>query len=403
LTLLALHTVAMKNILMAWELGGGLGHVANRFATRDCLRRRGYQVALALRDLRTLYRLRPDQAEPVFAAPNPPGLSLPSKRPLLSFADILWHEAGLHDPAICAGMLGAWRSLLTQTQCHLLVADAAPMAMLAARSLEIPILRYGIPFLHPPALTPWPLFRDWEHHDASYLPQREAQAVEHLNSALKRLGAPPVDSLAQAFASAPLVLEALPELDLYGPRATVACLPSSTLIGGEQAQWPSGSGPRIFCYLKHDYPWLERFLGALVRLPAQSSVFIDGAMPKLPSGAPVHLHAAPVAAAAAIAQSDLVICSAGIGMINAALLAGKSLLLLPMQAEQYINARQVVRLGAGLAVTPPIDKPDFLGALRRLLTEPAFASAAQAVAARHQALAQADTGESSADLIARQR
>lgn len=400
MSLLALQTVRMKNIMMAWELGGGLGHVANRFATRDCLRARGYQVALALRDLRTLYRLRPDVVEPVFAAPNPPGLSLLSKRPRLSFADILWHDAGLHDPAVCAGMIGAWRSLLRQTQCHLLVADAAPMATVAAHSLGIPVLRYGIPFLHPPALTPFPVFRDWENHDASYLPQLEAQAVDHLNAALKPLGAPLLDSVAQAFASAPLVLEALPELDLYGPRETAANLPSSTVIGGQPVHWPSGVGPRIFGYLKHDYPWLDRLLGALARAPAQSSLFIDGAMPKLPVGAPIHLHAAPVDAANAIAQADLVICSAGNGMINAAVLAGKPLLLLPMQAEQYLNARQIVRLGAGLSVTPPIDKPEFLAPLRRLLDEPAFGAAAQAIASRHQDLLQVDPAERSADLIA---
>ncbi|MDZ4811119.1 MAG: glycosyltransferase [Pseudomonadota bacterium] len=389
----------MKNIMMAWELGGGLGHVANRFAVRDTLRQRGHQVALALRDLGTLYRLRPEVAEPVFAAPNPPGMSIAAVRPLLSFADVLWHDAGLHDPAICAGVISAWRSLLAHTQCDLLLADAAPMATVAAKSLGIPVLRYGISFLNPPTAAPFPVFRDWEQHDAGYLPQLEARSVEHINSALGRLGGPLVESLAQACADAPLLLESLPEMDLYGPRNTVANMPSVSTGVGQIPIWPAGDEPRVFCYLKHDYPWLERLLGALARAPARSSVFIDGAMPGLPAGAPIHLHATPVDAASAIAQSDVVICSAGSGMINQALLAGKPLLLLPMQAEQYLNARRVVQFGAGLSVTPPIDKPEFLAPLRRLLSEPGLTASAQAIAARHVAMAGQDSSQKIADII----
>ena len=385
--------------MMAWELGGGLGHLANRFAVRDILRQRGHHVSLALRDLRTLYRLRPDVAEPVFAAPNPPGMSIAPSRPLLSFADILWHDAGLHDPAICAGAVSAWRGLLAQTRCDLLVADAAPIATVAATSLGIPVLRYGSSFLHPPAATPFPVFRDWEQHDASYLPQLEARSVEHVNSALTRLSAPMIESLAQAFAGPPLLLESLPEMDLYGPRDTVANIPGASTGIGEAARWPEGNTPRVFCYLKHDYPWLERLLGALTRAPARSAVFIDGAMPRLPPGAPVHLHGAPVDTLSAIAQSDVVICSAGSGMINQALLAGKPLLLLPMQAEQFLSARHVVRLGAGLSVTPPIDKPEFLAPLRRLLSETTLTAAARTIAARHCVLAEQDSNQLIADII----
>lgn len=389
----------MKNILMAWEMGGGLGHVANRMAIRGVLTQRGHRVALAFRDLRTLYRLHPALTGPVFAAPNPPGLSVQPQRAMLSFADILWHDAGLHDAAVCAGILSAWRSLLDASGCELLVADAAPMASIAANSLGIPVLRHGIAFLHPPQASPFPLFRDWEQHDASYLPQLEMQALRHINDALGHHQVAPFNTLGEACADAPYLLEGLAEMDVYGPRPTVAAIPAAHLPGHQQPQWPEGDAPRIFCYLKHDYPWLDRLIGALTRAPARCSIFIDGAVPRLPAGAPIHPHTSPIDATQAIAAADLVICSAGNGMINAALLAGKPLLLLPMQAEQYLNARRAVSLGVALAVTPPIDKPEFLLPLRRLLAEPGFAAAAQAIGKRHTQLGGADRAALSADLI----
>lgn len=389
----------MKNIMMAWELGGGLGHIAGRTECRNLLQQRGHRVALAMRDLRTLFGLRPDTAPPVFAAPYPPGTSLAPQRAMLSFADVLWHDAGLHDPAICSGILASWRSLLQETHCDLLVADAAPMASIAANSLGIPVLRHGISFLHPPASEPFPVFRTWERHDASYLPQRESTALDHINRALSRFGAQPMASLSAACAQAPLILDSISELDVYGPRDTLACLPSQSSGVDQPARWIENGQPRIFGYLKHGYTWLDRLIGALARAPAQTSLFIDGGRPALPAGAPIFLHEAPVDTHDALARCDLVICAAGSGMITQSLLAGKPMLLLPTQAEQYLNAQKAVELGAALSVTPPIDKPEYLGPIRRLLAEPGFSGAAQAVAARYQRVPVAEQAERVAAVI----
>jgi UDP:flavonoid glycosyltransferase YjiC (YdhE family) len=393
-----MHTARMKQIMMAWELGGGLGHVANRFAQQEALRARGHRVAVAVRDLRTLFRLRAAPTGPVFAAPNPYGLNLAPQRAMLSFADILWHDTGLHDAAICAGVIAAWRSLLQETRCDLLMADAAPMATIAARSLGIAVLRHGIAFLNPPAISPFPVFRDWEAHDAGYLSALEARALQHVNAAVGKHGAPAFGSLAQACCDTPLVLETLPELDSYGPRAVTAHQPASAPNAGQAPRWPDGEGPRIFCYLKHDYPYLDRLLGALGRVSARCCAFIDGRS-AAPGVASIQLHDAPVDTQRAIADSDLVICAGGNGMVNESLIAGKPMLLLPMQAEQYLNARQVVRLGAGLSVTPPIDKPEFLTPLRRLLGEPSWAQAARAVASRHDDLRRQDGASRIADIV----
>ncbi len=63
--------------------------------------------------------------------------------------------------------------------------------------------------------------------------------------------------------------------------------------------------------------------------------------------------------------------------------AGKPVLLLPQHLEQMMTAKRVLELGAGLVVDYEEPAPDYHALLQRLLDEPSFTEAAQAVAARH--------------------
>ena len=59
------------------------------------------------------------------------------------------------------------------------------------------------------------------------------------------------------------------------------------------------------------------------------------------------------------------------------------MLLLPQHVEQMMTARRVAALGAGLLADYEKPAPDYKRLLRRLLDEPGFTAAAQAVADRH--------------------
>ncbi|MDP3716059.1 MAG: glycosyltransferase, partial [Burkholderiales bacterium] len=95
---------------------------------------------------------------------------------------------------------------------------------------------------------------------------------------------------------------------------------------------------------------------------------------------------------ATAAECDAVVCHSGLGTVTATLRAGKPLLLLPAQLEQYLLARNVEKLGAGLTVHPETAAPDFAGSLRRLLDESVYTQRAEALAQRH-------GSESTADLV----
>jgi len=90
---------------------------------------------------------------------------------------------------------------------------------------------------------------------------------------------------------------------------------------------------------------------------------------------------------------DAGICHAGAGTVEALVTAGKPLLLLPEHLEQLMTGKRIESIGAGLVVDPATDRsPNYARLLKRLLDEPAFTSAAEAVAGKY-------AGETPADRV----
>jgi UDP:flavonoid glycosyltransferase YjiC (YdhE family) len=89
----------------------------------------------------------------------------------------------------------------------------------------------------------------------------------------------------------------------------------------------------------------------------------------------------------------------GAGTTLAALAAGVPLVLLPLSADQPINARRVAELGAGLALDGGrADVPKLADALARVLEEPCYGTVAGRVAAEVGLLP--PVAEAAADLTA---
>jgi UDP:flavonoid glycosyltransferase YjiC (YdhE family) len=75
---------------------------------------------------------------------------------------------------------------------------------------------------------------------------------------------------------------------------------------------------------------------------------------------------------------DLVISHAGSGATIGALAAAVPMLALPQGADQFLNAKAITRLGAGLRLLPHELTPSAVrDAARRLLDEPSFAAIAR--------------------------
>jgi UDP:flavonoid glycosyltransferase YjiC (YdhE family) len=88
---------------------------------------------------------------------------------------------------------------------------------------------------------------------------------------------------------------------------------------------------------------------------------------------------------------DAVVCHCGSGTMLGALAEGRPIVALPMAADQFANAEQIVRTGAGLAVPPEARTPEAIReAIEQVLDTLGFAQAAYALQAEIAAMPSAE-------------
>ncbi len=376
----------MNHVLLAWELGAGAGHLASLRAVAEGLLLRGHRVTLAACDIGSAALIFGGLERQMHIVQSPAcpknygGLADPP----LNYAEILMRFGYLDAPMLKA-LLQGWRSLFELTGADRLVADHAPTALLAARGGAMACSTFGNPFAVPPPVSPTPNMRDWLEVPAQRLQDSDARVVAAINAALAP-AVPPIASLHQLFDGADHLFVGVPELDPYGPRAAGSYLGlRMARSGSAPALWPQGEGPRVFAYLKTDYPHVDACLAALSASPARCLVNLVGGTPQMVEryrGPRLSFSAGHVDIEQALAQCDALVCHSGLGTVNAALRGGRPLLLLPSQLEQFLLARNVEKLGAGLVVHPETKTPDIAGSLARLLADPGFAQRAHALSQR---------------------
>ena len=379
----------MAHIHFGWELGGSLGHAGRIKPLAQEMLRRGHRVSISLRDLVLTDTLLHDVGAPRFQAPvwlhqvN----GVPS--PPASVAEILLGCGYLNANAL-QGLFTGWRSLLQDLQPDLLVADYAPTAVLAARSLGLRSATVGIGFFIPPDRAPMPRLRDWEPVQPGRIEHADAQMLASINTVLQRAAAPPLQRAVQALiGDAPMMLT-WREIDHYGrdhlPAGQRWWGPSMLPAAGLPPEWPAGSGPKVFAYLKAAHPDHGAVLQALVKRGCRTVCYL----PEVASGQPppvasplIHYARGPVDLGAALPDSELCICHAGESTLAQALLAGVPLLLLPTQMEQFMIARRVEESGAGVNAAARPRPLDYAVLIGTLLGDSTFRQAARACAQQH--------------------
>jgi hypothetical protein len=239
----------LKRIFYAWELGSGFGHVNRFLALRKALAAHGCTLTLTLAEPLPPGALPDDLRASVHRAPryDRQVLGLPEQQ--LAFSEIMMLH-GYLDPYALAGLLGGWRDLMQAVDAQLVIADFAPTAVLAARSLGLPCARIGTGYCCPPAVDPEvPIVPSM----APPLARRDEAAqllVSNINRALTQFGAAPLQTLGQMHRADCDLLTTCAEFDPYD-RPAEACLGPIWDTGeGGPAAWPAGRAARAFVYLK---------------------------------------------------------------------------------------------------------------------------------------------------------
>lgn len=386
----------MARIVFAWELGAGTGHVTTLLPIARALRARGHEPSFLLRNPQSGADLAGAAEIARAAAPIWAG---PARFPdPLNFGQIL-HNFGYHLRDAVRQLVDAWRERLAGA--HAVVASVAPAAHVAARTLGIPSFEISQGFHVPPPAMPSPPLRHWEPAPRGELEAADRAVLEAVNAALAAHGAAPLGTIGELFAGRAMLLT-YPELDTYPERgaADYYGVPQSS-EGAAVPAWPAGRGPRVFGYLYNYFAGLDPLLGALRRLDAPALVLCRDAQQDLVqrhAGGSVLVTGEPMSVSRVLPQADLVVCHGSHQMTAQALLAGKPVLMLPTQLEQFLIMRRVVRLGAGLGGDPSVPDADYAKAISDLAADPAYARRAREFAARY---AGHDPGAALATMIGR--
>ena len=381
----------MSRVAFAWELGGEFGHAMSCAGLARALHARGHAIAFMFRELRQLAFIPETSGYALFNAPVFPregtGVRLPS-----SLAEILL-GCGYSDRAWLASALAEWMRLLREWKPDLLVCDYAPTALLAARALGLTRVSLGISFAVPPAASPLPAFRYDDPPSHERLLAADAQALASVNAALDSVGASRLKALYEQFQTEEDFLCSFPELDAYGNRPTARYWgPRFRDDAGVSAHWPAGRGARVLVYVKKDLPHLDALISLLSTGPFRVAAFIPelDAARRARLASPLRFVAdRPIRFGPLLGDCDLFVSQAGMAS-SGILMSGVPQLMLPVHYEQYLAARRIELLGAGLTVLPHASGQELAKALQRVVTEQGFRTAARAYAKRYSAYSPAE-------------
>ena len=333
-----------KTVLLAWELGGGMGHVTTLERLARRLRSLDVRLVAVIKATAAAGKLSALGIE-IIQAPPWPSASLSAAQVARSssstMGDILT-TAGLADAAGLMRLLQAWDHHLLHIAPDLVIADLAPAAALASRG-RLPLIQVGNGFTLPPA----EMLRFAPLHRLQPPAFDEAETLSVVNAVLASRGQAQLDWLPQLFSGDARLVLTFPLLDPYRAQRL------SPADGPVFDHAPSAAEPHpgsIFAYLSRGYALHPDLLDAL-RVHASAlhlhapDLGAPGADTLRRAGASVDSE--PVAMANALRSASLVIHFGGSGLAAEALAAGVPQLILGMQIEQQINGEALQSAGVG--------------------------------------------------------
>lgn len=380
----------MSNVFFAWELGANLGHMGSFLPLACLLRDRGHTVHWALAKTHEAAGLLRRHGFSWMQAPTSPDHQ-PGRAPE-NYGSILLHF-GYGRPETLMGLVEAWRSLMKLSGANAVVVDHAPTAILAARSLGLPVMNHGNGFTIPPPVHPTPAFRSWRAVSQQVLLSNDQAALSSINRVLEDLGSTPLTRLAELFEMAEPALMTFPELDHYPNRGSARYWGITPTVAGDAPEWPEAPEPRVFAYVRPSGKHHGAVLEALAQLPAAVLVVAPGlstADAERLRRHHFHVTGRPVDLRRAALESTLgVIWGGGGNSTLTFLLAGTPVVLLPSQLEPFMQGMRVRQMGAGVVADLDASQESLPTLLSQALANPRLKSQAMAFAKKYQQVSDA--------------
>ena len=343
--------MASMNVMFAWELGAGMGHVERHLDLADLLRRRGAQVTFVVKNLRLADAVLRPRGFRCLQAPQVPSRSR-SQGVMASYADILAYH-GLADEDRCRPLLAAWIDVFRLCHTDVVLLDHAPAALFAAKCCGVRTVSLDIGFCRPPDVSPFPSFRPDLALELDELLRREQACVAQMRSFSDTFSVSVGETLADCVRPDVTLLNTFPELDHY-PQRTAGCYIGAiqSYSSGEVMTWRHVRRHKVFVYLR-GIPGMERIMAGLKESDAEYIVYspdLTQAQRLALADAAFQVSHGPVRVDQVLQGCDLVVSNGGHGLVSACLLHGVNVLAVPLYVEQRLMVDCLRRAGIGMGV-----------------------------------------------------
>ncbi len=243
-------------------------------------------------------------------------------------------------------IVGWWRRAMQERDTALLIADYAPLAQLAARSLGIPCVvtsqGYGLPPAHLPI---FPIIQA----EASVRLHDEAQLLANVNVVAGEIGLPPLAGLPEVHRAELSLVHTFDFLDPYRALRREPCLPPVN----DYSPALASDGDEVFVYFSSNELETPGVVEALERLPMPRRGFLLQPTPEVSArlaASGMVLESSPVPVADIVRRSRLLLHAGQHGILSLGLLAGLPQVAVPQNLEQLFHAQRVEAAGVARVI-----------------------------------------------------
>lgn len=371
-----------KTILVAWEMGGGTGHIQRLTPIACALAAHGHRLVFAFRDkpqVESFAKAFPGAL--VVQAPRwqkSPNQTHEQQGIAATYPDMLL-RLGYSSAEILTPLVRLWQNLYKQVGPALILCDHSPTAVLAAGG-RIPVVHIGSGFAVPPVGLP---FRVLHAPTAPGIREREAQVLETIRGTQAALGGTGLESVAQLLGFAENFACCLPEVDPYrSVRPTPAIGPVHCL---PKPQPVVEGGEFLFGYLTGQDARVPVVLETLAKAKVRAGIYVRHPTEECYAavegeGSTVTIYDSQQPQNEAMAKAVAILHHGGVATTEAALAMGRPQFIFPRHLEQILTADAIAELGCGLNLRR--EKQDPGSAISRAIKRRTFDRKVSAVAVR---------------------
>lgn len=329
-------------VLLANEFGSGRGHVVSLLRTAQALGP-GFVFEAAL-----CRRAFQDELAPLNAvihdgphlAYRPRGRSGPDAVVTATWGEFLG-DRGFDRPDRLRDVLGWWHQVISSRRIDLVIADYAPLALMAARALGVPSVAtgqgYGLPPDHLPVFPVLHGTGERRLHD-------EARLLDNVNQAAAGIGLQALQGLPEIYRATRAIVRSLPLLDPYAEHRLQPHVMPEVDISTDVAD----AGEEVFVYFSTRELADPQVVAALADLPLPRRGYLPLASAEIAArlaASGMILEPAPVPVDLIARRSRLVLNAGQHGILCLGLFAGLPQVCLPQHLEQDFHARRAEAAG----------------------------------------------------------